>query len=128
MTPQAVSIAISAAFVFTGAGVSFLVLWRASILLSSSAPASTTVPETAVEILQGKLEALESEVLELRHRTAASPTPHSVRTSMNLDRRSQALRMHRRGESPAQISAALELPLQEVHLLLKVHHIVLQNI
>ena len=55
----------------------------------------------------------------------ASPPP---RAGLNLEKRSQALRMHRRGESPAQIAAVLEIPLQEVELLLKVHRIVLRSI
>src|SRR5438477_8481189 len=35
--------------------------------------------------------------------------------------------LHRRGEAPAQIAAILELPLQEVELLIKVHRIVLRR-
>jgi DNA-binding NarL/FixJ family response regulator len=38
---------------------------------------------------------------------------------MNTSRRSQVLRMHRRGERPEQIAAALGLPQNEVDLLLK---------
>jgi hypothetical protein len=57
------------------------------------------------------------------------PTPAGIpRAGFNLSKRSQALRMHRRGEAPAQIAAALELPRQEVELLLKVHRIVIQNV
>jgi hypothetical protein len=40
--------------------------------------------------------------------------------SINLTRRSQALRMYRRGDSPEQIAAALQMPRNEVELLLKV--------
>ena len=47
---------------------------------------------------------------------------------MDLTKRSQALRLHRQGEAPDRIAAALELPRQEVELLLKVHHIVLANV
>jgi hypothetical protein len=36
--------------------------------------------------------------------------------------------MHRRGEAPQKIAAALEIPRQEVELLLKVHRIVMSNI
>jgi hypothetical protein len=50
------------------------------------------------------------------------------RTGLNLTKRAQALRMHRRGDPPDQIAALLELPLQEVDLLLKVHSIILSNI
>jgi hypothetical protein len=36
--------------------------------------------------------------------------------------------MHRKGDPPDRIAAALEVPLQEVDLLLKVHRIVLSNL
>jgi hypothetical protein len=39
---------------------------------------------------------------------------------LNLTRRAQALRMERRGESPATIAAALRLPRNEIELLLKI--------
>jgi hypothetical protein len=47
---------------------------------------------------------------------------------MNVTRRSQALRLRRKGSSPEQIAAALEMPRQQVDLLLKVHEIVLNNL
>lgn len=47
-----------------------------------------------------------------------SPAPQ---TSMNFTKRSQVLRMYRRGESAEQIAATLGLPRGEVDLLLKVH-------
>jgi hypothetical protein len=40
---------------------------------------------------------------------------------LNLTKRAHALRMHRRGESLATISAALQSPRNEIELLLKVH-------
>ena len=42
---------------------------------------------------------------------------------MNLTRRSQVLRMARRGDNPEQIAAELGLPENEVQLLLKVQKI-----
>jgi hypothetical protein len=36
--------------------------------------------------------------------------------------------MHRHGEGAAQIASALELPRQEVDLLLKVHRIILSSV
>jgi len=36
--------------------------------------------------------------------------------------------VYRRGEPPDQIAAALDLPLQEVDLLLKVHRVVIRNL
>jgi hypothetical protein len=40
---------------------------------------------------------------------------------LNLTKRAQALRMHRRGESVPTIAAALQSPHNEIDLLLKVH-------
>jgi len=40
---------------------------------------------------------------------------------LNLTRRAQALRMHRRGESLPTIAAALQTPRNEIELLLKLH-------
>jgi hypothetical protein len=45
-----------------------------------------------------------------------------------MNKRSQVLRMHRKGDAPEQIAIALEVPLQEVDLLLKVQRIVLHNL
>jgi len=50
-----------------------------------------------------------------------------VRPGMNLSRRSQALRLHRRGETPEQIACALAAPTAEVRLLLKIHRIVMDQ-
>ena len=53
---------------------------------------------------------------------AAAPAPMlTVRPSINLTKRAQALRMRRRGESLESITAALAVPRNEIELLLKVH-------
>jgi hypothetical protein len=46
---------------------------------------------------------------------------------MNLAKRTQTLRMHRCGDPPEQIAALLDVPHQEVDLLLKVHRIVMRS-
>ncbi len=58
-------------------------------------------------------------------RTAAASGYATPRAGMNLSKRSQVLRMHRRGETPDQIASSMDLPRQEVELLLKVHRIVM---
>lgn len=50
-----------------------------------------------------------------------------LRSGMNLTRRSQALRLHRRGETPEQIAATLMVPTGEVRLLLKVHRLTMER-
>ena len=77
--------------------------------------------------LARKLQEVESTVTSLGQRQpeAATPAPiPSLRPSLNLTRRTQALRMRRRGESAESIAAALAAPRNEVELLLKVYEIV----
>ena len=48
--------------------------------------------------------------------------------SMNINKRSQVLRLYRRGESAEHIASALHLPRTEVDLLLKVHRTVISQL
>jgi len=92
----------------------------------------TATWEAALETISQRVESLTAELRDLEEQIprsgvalSSAPIP---RTGLNLTKRAQALRMHRRGDPPDQIAALLELPLQEVDLLLKVHRIVLSNI
>jgi hypothetical protein len=76
--------------------------------------------------LQARLDSLAAEVEECKNQPIAMaglPKP-----GFNLSKRTQALRMHRRGDSPEQIATVLEVPRQEVNLLLKVQQIVISQI
>jgi hypothetical protein len=64
---------------------------------------------------------------EERDRLAEPAPAGALRPAMNLNRRSQALRLSRRGENPEQIASSLALPAGEVRLLLKVHHILMEQ-
>jgi hypothetical protein len=118
--------AASVGFLLASATVSLFCLWRAGALLK--AQPQRPAAEAALEAVQQKLEALERELQEARRQGPAAVVPAPPRAGFNLEKRSHALRMHRRGEPPSQIATHLELPLQEVELLLKVHRIVLRNI
>jgi hypothetical protein len=70
---------------------------------------------------------------ELRLRLEEAPPPGELpatrlRPSLNLSRRAQVLRLHRRGERPDQISSAIGIPQREVELLLKVHQATLAGL
>lgn len=70
--------------------------------------------------------ALQAEVEKLREsvRQLEETRPGGVVVDgINLTKRAQVLRMHRRGEPVPSIAAALETPSNEVALLLKVHAI-----
>jgi hypothetical protein len=85
--------------------------------------------ETALEGVSRRVESLAGEFRDLEEQLgnarAAAPGP---KIGLNMTKRAQALRMHRRGDPPDQIAALLDVPLQEVDLLLKVHRIVLKNL
>jgi hypothetical protein len=81
-----------------------------------------------VNSVRTSVEALAAQVHDLQSHPPVAVTPGLPKPGLNLNRRSQALRMHRRGENADQIAAALELPRQEVELLIKVHRIVLSTL
>ncbi|MBS1858045.1 MAG: hypothetical protein JST11_21930 [Acidobacteria bacterium] len=127
------ALALLSALVLTSTAVSLLALRRARKLLREieerrQRPA-TPAADSAQSELRQALESLAAQVHELRSLPPAAPgDPAAARPGLNLSRRSQALRMHRRGESAEQIASALQVPRQEVDLLVKVHRIVLSNV
>jgi hypothetical protein len=83
--------------------------------------------DRAIESYGRRLDALAARIEEV------GTVPHTApavpeRNGINLSRRSHALRLHRRGEPPAEIAAALGIPVQEVQLLIKVHEIVMSTV
>jgi len=79
----------------------------------------------AVDGLREELNRLAGQVKEVQLNAAVGASPKGT---LNWNKRSQVLRLHRRGDDAASIAAALSVPLQEVDLTLKVHHIVMKNI
>jgi len=80
--------------------------------------------ETALNAVRMSLANLSKRLEETERQTGLLVPPPPTLSGFNLSKRSQAIRMSRRGETPSQIAAALELPRGEVDLLLKVHSIV----
>ena len=127
------ALAILSAIVLTGTAVSLFALRRAHGLLRELEIRPDS-PEAAAEShdtaeLRRALEGLAAQVHDLqRTPPSASLDPAQPRPGLNLGKRTQALRMHRLGESPEQIAGTLQVPRQEVDLLLKVHRIVLSKV
>jgi|ERR1039458_8527246 hypothetical protein len=72
------------------------------------------------DALAGRVEEMESALGQIRRSvTDIEERPGTVSPGLNLTRRTQALRMHRRGESVQTIAAALSAPSNEIELLLK---------
>ncbi|HTS26733.1 MAG TPA: hypothetical protein VMH81_12735 [Bryobacteraceae bacterium] len=81
-----------------------------------------------MESLQEAQSSLSAELREVRQQSPGTGAPADIKPGFNLTTRSQALRMHRLGDPPERIAAALNLPRQEVDLLLKVHRLVIRNL
>jgi biopolymer transport protein ExbB/TolQ len=79
--------------------------------------------ERKAEALRESLSRAGEELRQMEGQAVAASA--GVRPGVNLSKRSHALRLHRRGQTAEQIAAALNMPRQEVELLLKVHRIVL---
>lgn len=86
--------------------------------------------DSSQQALRSKIEAVETVIADLgRNQPEPEPVPapapvSALRPSLNLTRRTQALRMRRRGESVESIAAALAAPRNEIDLLLKVYEMV----
>lgn len=81
----------------------------------------------AVELLRAAMTRMENEFAAARDDSPqyVPPSPAlSSGLSMNLSKRTQALRMHRRGETLEQIASILGIPRREVELLVKVQNAV----
>ncbi len=76
---------------------------------------------------QAKMESLDERWNELSQISSVLVPPQPPRSGLNLNKRSQALERHRRGETPPEIAAALAIPRNEVELLVKVQRIVLSS-
>jgi hypothetical protein len=79
------------------------------------------------EELQIRLEGLNERLREAEERASIPVQAASIKPSLNLNKRTQALRMSRRGAPPTNIAAALSLPRKEVELLLKIERLTLTN-
>ena len=75
--------------------------------------------------LQLQVEELHQRLRDTEERAGISTALPAPRASLNLNKRTQVLRMSRRGERPENIAASLSLPRREVELLLKIHGLVL---
>jgi uncharacterized protein YlxW (UPF0749 family) len=73
--------------------------------------------------LRGVLEDLQTRLQDVERRSELNEGNSSQMAGINLNRRTQAIRLLRRGERPEQVSATLGMPPPEAELLLKVHRI-----
>jgi hypothetical protein len=104
-----------------------LVLAAVAFCRAAPQPAARDA-DPEIESLRSALDGLAAQLHSLQELPAPPQVAGPARAGLNLAKRSQALRLHRHGNSAAQIAATLEIPVQEVELLLKIQRIVLSNI
>ena len=74
--------------------------------------------------LKWELTSLADRIAALETETREAPGNVAIRSGMNLNKRTQALRQYRLGQASTDIAKSLDMPKAEVDLLLKVHRIV----
>lgn len=74
-----------------------------------------------------KLDDLNARLREAEERASIPIQAVPIKPSLNLNKRTQALRLSRRGAPAPNIAATLNLPRKEVELLLKIHRLTLDN-
>jgi DNA-binding NarL/FixJ family response regulator len=83
--------------------------------------------EETVHQMQAELAEIRDRLREAEERAGVLVPPAPPRSGLNLSKRTQALRMFARGESPEHIAAALSLPEGEVELLVKVQRMLAEQ-
>jgi hypothetical protein len=129
MTPAALPFALLYGLVLAQLGATILGALCAQRMMRAAAARAEALRaqcEAAVEALRKDVEACAGQLQEVRMEPPAA-IPGLPGPGLNLSKRSQVLRMSRRGDTPEQVAAALAVPLQEVDLLLKVHRIVIAS-
>jgi DNA-binding NarL/FixJ family response regulator len=123
--------AISAVLAAAAVAVSLFAVWKAralAVAIDSRAGARCEELQETVACLQKALDGQAASLAGLEQQQSIAAVPNLPRAGMNVSKRSQVLRLHRKGDAPERIAAALELPIQEVDLLIKVHRVVLSNL
>ena len=122
---------VSAVFAVAALAASLFAVWRTRAMVNAAEDRMKTAGRSVEATLHNWRETLDSvaaQVRDLPQLSLPAAISSPPKSGLNMNKRSQVLRMHRKGEAPEQISTALEVPLQEVDLLLKVQRIVLGNL
>lgn len=85
-------------------------------------------PQSALQATEARVAEMSAVARDRDLQPGVSMYPARLRPGLDLTTRSQVLRLHRHGESAENIARVLEVPRQEVDLLLKVHGIVTKGI
>jgi hypothetical protein len=99
----------------------FLCLEHEMRILKLRSERRQSAQQSASDELKAQVAELTARVLDTEERTGVLVAPMPPKSGLNLNKRSQVIRMSRRGEQPEKIAASLNLPRREVELLLKIY-------
>ncbi|MEO8592528.1 MAG: hypothetical protein ABI759_04330 [Candidatus Solibacter sp.] len=131
MNTLVLTFSILSGVVLSATAVCLFAVYRAHCLLRETKKLNaveSAKDESDLQSLRTTVDALAAQLHDLQSHPPVAVAPGLPKPGLNLNKRSQALRMHRRGEAADQIASALELPRQEVDLLIKVHRVVLSTV
>jgi hypothetical protein len=92
-----------------------------------SMPRHTSAGDIRAAQFKAKLDDLSARVRDAEERVGIQAVPLPPKSCLNWNKRTQVLRMSRRGEPAENIAAMLSMPRQEVELLLKVNGLILRR-
>ena len=128
---MAIALGILCGLALAAVGLGFVALSYARALASAVNKRMGDIEtrmESALQAAEAKLAESAAEARDRAVQPAVTVLPAKIRPGLNLTTRSQVLRMHRHGETAENIARVLEVPRQEVDLLLKVHGILISGI
>ena len=132
MSYPMIPFAILCGLVLAGVALSLFAMYRSKAMVRAAEQRVAAERRQSLENvgeLQRSVESMSAQLLDLRREPVPTfPMAVQPKAGLNLSKRSQALRMHRRGDAPEQIAEALDVPSQEVDLLVKVHRIVMSTV
>lgn len=105
----------------------FLCLENEIRLLKKGVAGPHKPKDPALQDLQTKVEDLSLRLRDAEARAGITTLPAAPKASLNLSKRTQVIRMSRRGEPAENIAAYLSIPRKEVELLLKIHGLILNG-
>jgi hypothetical protein len=82
-----------------------------------------TAAAATVSAMHAEIDGLRKAFADLEDRTGMLTTPPPIRSGLNMGRRTQAVRMLRRGDTVEQVAASMGLPLNDARLLATVERL-----
>ena len=111
-------------------GYLFITLKRDLHLVDRKRKESAVASDAAVDVMRKEIGDFRGQLADLRRELEMMPAlgpPSANATGINLNKRTQALRMMRLGQDADSIAASLNLPRNEIELLAKIQKLILET-